>query len=134
MVRDDAGTRASRLARFDTRHFTLHEHCGIVVAQLQKCLQTHGISSVDPVEQDEENWQRAQPCRAMWIDYQRCGSHFMYSLDLASTSCKEQADALKRCSQKPGTDCITFELAVLECTAAVIKSQMAASDAQKKST
>ena len=117
--------RSSRLARFNTSPFTLHEHCGSLLGEMQLCFARHGMSNVDPVAMEEEGWKRAAPCETMWQSYIHCGTAFLQVVDQATAKCKVEAEALARCAERQGTDCLALENAVLQCSAAVIQSGMA---------
>ena len=113
----------SRLRRLDSAPFTLHQHCGHLLADLRQCLKGHNVTG-DPVALEEAGWGDAKPCHTLWDEYRRCGRTFFAATHEAQTECAEQVAAYKRCAAAPGAECNAEEMALWRCTTSRIKLRM----------
>jgi hypothetical protein len=115
----DAGLR-----HFDSRPFTLHEHCGNFSAEVRRCLKKHN-AKVDPVAQHDEGWKHAKACQKPWEEYRQCGRDLLKSVDVAANKCKAISDQYRACTEAtPGADCEQLELAAIRCAGRVIRKRM----------
>jgi hypothetical protein len=112
----DPAAYRRKLARFDTKTFTLYEHCGGIAAQVKKCMQQH-TTETDPVALDESGWQGVDKCLSLWEDYKLCGHRFYVSAARTQAKCAKKAQAFNRC-QGGDAECSALELAAQRCAVA----------------
>lgn len=113
--------RLRNIQKFDTRAFTLHEHCGPHAAAVRDCMSKFLPNLDDDIGPDE-----VPECRAAWEQYRVCGLNFFTASDWAQNKCADQLKAFRRCSPiNDGADkCHDLEMALARCATAKIKLRM----------
>ena len=111
-------SRMGELRRFDSRPFTLHEHCGRHAAAVGRCLRQFDVADTDDGNPFAgQSGEGASACRSAWDTYRRCGYDFITAVEWAPRRCHQEMEAFRTCERAKTSDCAELELALLKCAA-----------------